>query len=175
MRNYYHDLGLSEGASLSDIKRAYRNLAKKYHPDINSAPLAREKFIAITEAYECLTDPGKRMLNERKYRHKSYGNSSTAQWTDPAFEAARREKARRQAEAFARMNFETFKETNTFKSTVRHYIPQFTGCFIAGIFTLGLMSLAFKFSIIAGTIVAFLALPVIAILFQIWEDWRKRI
>ena len=59
-RDYYEVLGLSKGASEDDIKKAYRKLAKKYHPDINKAADAEEKFKEINEAYEVLSDPQKK-------------------------------------------------------------------------------------------------------------------
>ena len=59
-RDYYDVLGLSKGASEDDIKRAYRKLAKKYHPDINKSPDAETKFKEINEAYEVLSDSQKR-------------------------------------------------------------------------------------------------------------------
>ncbi|MBF0715115.1 molecular chaperone DnaJ [Gemelliphila palaticanis] len=59
-RDYYEVLGLSKGASSQEIKKAYRKLSKQYHPDINKAPDADEKFKEITEAYEVLSDDNKK-------------------------------------------------------------------------------------------------------------------
>lgn len=59
-RDYYEVLGLSKGASAQEIKKAYRKLSKQYHPDINKAPDADEKFKEITEAYEVLSDDNKK-------------------------------------------------------------------------------------------------------------------
>lgn len=56
MLKYFQILGLSEKASLNDIKKAYRRLVVLYHPDKNKEPGAAEKFIEITEAYEMLID-----------------------------------------------------------------------------------------------------------------------
>ena len=53
-KNYYDILGVSKTASADEIKSAYRNLAKKYHPDINKTEGAAEKFKEINEAYEVL-------------------------------------------------------------------------------------------------------------------------
>jgi len=60
MKDYYKILGVERNASEDDIKKAYRNLAKKYHPDVNKSADAEAKFKEIQEAYEVLSDPNKR-------------------------------------------------------------------------------------------------------------------
>ena len=57
---YYDRLGVSKDASQDEIKRAYRKMSKKYHPDINKEPGAEEKYKEIQEAYETLSDAQKR-------------------------------------------------------------------------------------------------------------------
>lgn len=59
-RDYYEVLGVSRNASQDEIKRAFRQLAMKYHPDRNKSPDATEKFKEINEAYEVLSDENKR-------------------------------------------------------------------------------------------------------------------
>ncbi|VDN98486.1 unnamed protein product [Rodentolepis nana] len=60
--DYYKVLGISKGASEDDIKKAYRKMALKYHPDKNKSPNAEEKFKQVAEAYEVLSDPKKKEI-----------------------------------------------------------------------------------------------------------------
>src|SRR3989338_8708344 len=59
-RDYYDVLGLHKSASQEDVKRAYKELAKKYHPDINKEEGVEEKFKEVLEAYTVLNDPQKK-------------------------------------------------------------------------------------------------------------------
>jgi molecular chaperone DnaJ len=61
-KDYYDILGVRRDASSDDIKRAYRKLAREYHPDVNPDPVAQEKFKEINAAYEVLSDPKKREI-----------------------------------------------------------------------------------------------------------------
>ena len=63
-RDYYEILGVSKNASQEEIKRAYRNLARKFHPDVNKESGATEKFKEINEAYQILSDPNKRSQHD---------------------------------------------------------------------------------------------------------------
>lgn len=56
-KDYYQSLGIEKGASDSDIKSAFRKQARKYHPDVNKAPEAQDKFKEINEAYQVLSNP----------------------------------------------------------------------------------------------------------------------
>lgn len=59
-KDYYATLGVDRKASKDEVQKAYRKLARKYHPDVNPSDEAEDKFKEITEAYEVLKDPDKR-------------------------------------------------------------------------------------------------------------------
>jgi curved DNA-binding protein CbpA len=67
-RDYYEVLGLDRSASEEEIKKAFRKLAFKYHPDRNKEDGAEEKFKEINEAYEVLSDPERRAIYDRELR-----------------------------------------------------------------------------------------------------------
>src|SRR5690625_1054256 len=59
-RDYYEVLGVGKDATPEELRKAYRKLARKYHPDVNKEPDAEEKFKEVKEAYEVLNDQQKR-------------------------------------------------------------------------------------------------------------------
>src|SRR5687767_2105883 len=73
-RDYYEVLGVNKGASNDEIKKAYRQLARKYHPDVSQETEAETKFKEINEAYEILSDDQKRGMYDR-FGHAGVGNS----------------------------------------------------------------------------------------------------
>src|ERR687885_290876 len=71
-RDPYELLGVSEVASADDVRRAYRSLARKYHPDANpNDPEAEERFKEIQQAYEVLSNPEKRRNYDGRVRASS--------------------------------------------------------------------------------------------------------
>lgn len=73
-KDYYEVLGISKTATDAEIKSAFRKMAKQYHPDINKAPDAAEKFKEAQEAYAVLSDPNKRKQYDQ-YGHAAFDNN----------------------------------------------------------------------------------------------------
>jgi curved DNA-binding protein CbpA len=81
MPNYYEILGVAPGATSEEIKKSFRNLAMKHHPDKNkNSEESRLRFMKIVEAYEILSDEHSR----RSYDGDSLRPARSASWTPPA-------------------------------------------------------------------------------------------
>ena len=70
-RDYYEVLGLSKNATEAEIKKAYRSLAKKYHPDLNKEKGSDVHFKEVQEAYEVLSD------SQKRANYDQFGHAST--------------------------------------------------------------------------------------------------
>jgi curved DNA-binding protein len=95
-RDYYEILGVTRGADADEVKRAYRKLARKFHPDVSKEKNAEEKFKEVQEAYEVLRDTDKRAAYDhlgRDFRNgqqfrpppdwsQRYGNSGGQRFSD---------------------------------------------------------------------------------------------
>ena len=105
--NYYEILGLPINSSIEVIKKAYRKKARLYHPDLNHSPDAKDKFIAITEAYDFL------LANQEKIKtdNKEY-QQAMDDWRK-----YRQDRSRKRATAYARTSFITFKNSDFYKTT----------------------------------------------------------
>lgn len=127
MQNYYRELGLTENATLDEIKKAYRKLALKYHPDRNDHATATEKFRAISEAYQALI------------AYKEYGVTATQNETAVVsdFEYYRellRERQEREEREFSEyMKTDRFKFFHYTDILLRTLLLLFTYLFLLGI------------------------------------------
>src|SRR5690625_1482826 len=70
-RDYYEVLGVDKNATKQEIRRAYRAKARKYHPDVNKAEDAKDKFIEVKEAYEVLSD------DQKRAQYDQFGHAGT--------------------------------------------------------------------------------------------------
>jgi DnaJ-class molecular chaperone len=94
MRNHYKTLGVTNAATAAEIRRAYRVLARRYHPDVNPGRSSEELFKSIAEAYSALSDPDTRQQHDLELERSSESFSETF---DRAHEAFRRNQ---QAQAY---------------------------------------------------------------------------
>ncbi|WP_116962954.1 DnaJ C-terminal domain-containing protein [Fastidiosibacter lacustris] len=115
-KNYYSILGIDKNASDAEIKKAYRRLAKKYHPDVSTETNAEEKFKEVQDAYEVLKDSKKRKLydeydgnwqhaekgefdnqyaHDGAYRHYSHGSEGFGSYEDIFGEFFRQQRSHR--------------------------------------------------------------------------------
>ncbi len=114
MINYYHILGITERATIDQIKKAYRRKAFQLHPDRNKSANAQEEFILLNEAYEYLLktqgthfDPVKRAQEQtqKKAAYQRY------------WEEKEREEARARAQKYAQMKYEAYLKSDIYKTT----------------------------------------------------------
>ena len=101
MKDYYKILGVKPNSSKDEIKKAYRKLAKEWHPDINKSENAHERFIEITEAYEILVD------DHNRAQYDAMGNDSYYSQDGNDF-SRKQEEARRKGEYYSNISFDEF-------------------------------------------------------------------
>jgi len=105
--DYCSVLGVGSDPSTAEKTKAYRNKARLYHPDLNSDPSAKEKFIQVTEAYEfLLAHHGKIQSSEEELRE------ALENWRK-----YRQYRTRRRADAYARTSFRKFENSRYYRTT----------------------------------------------------------
>lgn len=105
--DYYKLLGISQGASDAEIRKAYRIKAMEFHPDRNHSPGAQEIFVRTTEAYQyLLSHPHTKGITEEEYRRYYQA------WVD-----YRQAEARKKAEEYARSSYKVFTKSPLYKTT----------------------------------------------------------
>jgi hypothetical protein len=105
--DYYRILGIPLNSSVNDIKKAYRQKARLFHPDINPAPEARDKFIQATEAYEFLIANHERIPDSEEAYRQAMEN----------WRRYRQVRSRQRANAYARASYVRFRKTKFYRTT----------------------------------------------------------
>lgn len=120
MIDYFKVLGLEEDATRSDVKRAYRDLAKVWHPDVNKEEKAPAVFILINEAYEFLLDDERRanfgstrLQNEVNAAMRAQREARYKQWVE-----TQRRAARERAAENARSSYDTFLGSRIYRTAM---------------------------------------------------------
>jgi len=162
---YYRLLGLEPNAGIQEIKRAYRKLAKSYHPDLNLPTSDREKFIEITKAYDGLIERLKRP-RLTKYVH-----------TKKSYKAKRKRRGTRQpadnASRYARMRYKTYKKESEAFVDKEHFWKYRLYLYCGMILIYGIY-LVIAFSIISGFMVSSINNPLLWFLsLGLFLFWRR--
>jgi hypothetical protein len=120
MVNYFQVLGIPETADRGDVKRAYRELAKEWHPDRNSDPKAPAAFILINEAYEFLLDDSRReshrlgrATDERAEAIRRMREERYKEWVEQS-----RKAARERAASHAKQSFDQFQGSRLYRTAM---------------------------------------------------------
>lgn len=139
MKDYYKILELEFGTDILAVKKAYRRLALKYHPDRNKAPDAAQKFIEITEAYEVLRDPDKKQQYDRLY--ETFFRTTKQETTfEPEYERTYNQRqqewaeyGRKKAKEYSSIPFEEFARRLLKEVSVgANYIPNIIAMLFVG-------------------------------------------
>jgi curved DNA-binding protein CbpA len=85
MNDHYSTLGIPRGATQAEIKRAYRDLAKRLHPDHDPSPRAADRFMAVHRAYEALRDPVLRIAYDARFQQPKHRDQRYRPQTASAF------------------------------------------------------------------------------------------
>lgn len=127
IKDYYAVLGVSRQAGLNEIKKAYRALAMRYHPDRHKSPEAHTLFIEIVEAYEVLSNAEKRFSYDvfwGAFREENLVIFQYDQWT---------EQAHQKAKQYAAMPYDDFVKKLLFEVRIAvNYIPNLLAMALVG-------------------------------------------
>lgn len=111
MKNYYSILQINFQSTEAEIKKAYRQCALKYHPDVNKSPDAQSKFLEVFEAYEVLSNPNERRIYDELYRKLFLNRSITIVTVNDQYRQrseANQQKASRKADTYSKMTYTSF-------------------------------------------------------------------
>ena len=152
MKDYYALLGVERGATKPEIKKNYRLLAKEFHPDKNSDPKAGEKFIAVTEAYEVLSNKKSRALydlvrwQELKRKKESAQSTPVAPRSFTSTRARRKKKQEKRATYYHQEKSGAFRIINLMQESLIIISRYFLHIFGITLFSVVLGSLAGQLS-----------------------------
>jgi len=123
MKDYYKLLGISRSAKAGAIRKAYRKLALRLHPDINKSPDAHDRFIELTEVYEVLKHPKRKRQYDRLYdynilgkepkRHRTY-HKREGKWNQNINKSS--EKGKKKGQKYSQTSYKVFKRRTSFWS-----------------------------------------------------------
>lgn len=170
--NYYQILGLSENASLKEIKAAYRKMAKHYHPDVNPTPNAKQQFIRINEAYQCILNERKNKYDARPVSDEEYQRKKEEAFRN--WQKQYEQDARKAAEEFANQSFEEFSNSDVFKSASIFYFKKALGCVLVAIPLIIFIIYFLLTSYIIGIILFLLFIPILSFVLTWIEQHRVR-
>lgn len=145
MKDYYRILEIELGTDIPGVKKAYRKLALKYHPDVNKATDAALKFIEITEAYEVLRDPTQKSIYDSLYKDHFAGQAERVDLSKWRFEEKGQEWARygrKKAEEYSSIPYEEFARRLLKEISVGvGYIPNLFAMLLTGGMAVGMLFL----------------------------------
>ena len=127
--SYYTILGVSQNASLGEIKTAYTSKAKYLHPDINKAPDAHEKFILLHEAYEYLQKVKTGSMHATA-RRRTYGTQHKAK-TREELRREEVERIRARARQYAKMQYEEYMKQDHHVVNSLNYMARYLGYYLS--------------------------------------------
>ena len=111
-KDYYQALGVARDAPADEVKRAYRKLARKYHPDVSKEPHAEKRMKEVNEAYEVLSDPQKRAAYDQLGKgHQPGQDFRPPPGWDEGFEFSERDPSGAEAAEFSEFFSEIFRRT----------------------------------------------------------------
>jgi len=120
--SYYDILGVSPNATEQEIRRAYRRMAKKFHPDINQSPGADSEFLRIKRAYDILINEGSRASFQQSYRNPMSSYEAYMAW---------KKRQQEKVEEEARLRYQEFlKSKERFRESPWYY-PAFVLIYVA--------------------------------------------
>jgi curved DNA-binding protein CbpA len=154
---YYEILKVNNNASIEEINKAFRDLAKKYHPDLNRAEDAKNKFINIYEAYSILKDPLKRATYDNKIRHsysseKNHQHSTGEKTNQNNYHSdyeGWRENARTEGKKYSETSYEDFKQKVLNKIIDIAKTTAAVGIYTGALLLEGIIMIIIRFAIIA--------------------------